>query len=117
MYSTGKKELKKLRRFLNSNRGWLCLKEYKVGPECEYCVCIFQINYSFKANKKANMESFRKSVMCRTFERLEEIFEDYRTREKWTLYANTNKDIANNLCRCMSVTCKIFKFHASNCRS
>ena len=32
-----RKELRDFRKFLNKNRGWLCLAYCKVGPECEFC--------------------------------------------------------------------------------
>ena len=99
MPSTGRRELKKFRRFVNRNRGWLCLKECNVGPECDFCVCIFQINYSYSANKKADILTFKNSVMGRTFERLYEIYEDYQVREKWTSY--DSNWVKNTNCKCM----------------
>ena len=73
-----REELQFFRKFLNKNRGWLCLGNCKVGPECEYCTLIFQINYSYSCNKKANMNTFRKSVLKENFDRLVEIYEDYK---------------------------------------
>ena len=91
MPSTGRKKLKKFRRFVNRNRGWLCLEECKVGPECDFCVRIFQINYSYSANKN--------SVVSQTFERLYQIYEDYQVREKWTSY--DSNWVKNTNCKCM----------------
>ena len=85
---TSRKELKKFRRFIIKNRGWLCLEVCKVGPECEFCVLIFQINYSYSCNKKADIITFRNSVMVQTFDRLYDIYQDYKVREKWTSYEN-----------------------------
>ena len=81
-----RKELKKLRKFLNQNRGWLCLENCKTGPECEYCTLIFQINYTYSCNKKADMNTFRKSILRENFERLVEIWEDFKNRQKWVNY-------------------------------
>ena len=77
-FPTARRELKTFLRFINRNRGWLCLEECKVGPECDFCVLIFQINYSYSCNKKADITTFRNSVMGQTFDRLYEIYQDYK---------------------------------------
>ena len=83
---SSRKELKKFRKFLNNHRGWLCLEECKASPECDYCHIIFQINYSYSCNKKADINTFKKSILKEDFERLVEIWEDYKNREKWVKY-------------------------------
>ena len=100
MSSTGRKELRKFQSFNNRNREWLCLEECKVGPECVFCVCIFQINYSYSANKKADILTFGNSVMGQTFERLYEIYQDYKVREKWTSY-DSNWVKRSSIYKCM----------------
>ena len=79
-------ELKKFRKFLNNNRGWLCLDNCKVGPECEYCTLIFHINYSYSCHKKVDMLTFRKSVLRENFDRLVEIWEDFKNKQNWVKY-------------------------------
>ena len=47
---------------------------------------IFQINYSYSCNKKADMNTFRKSVLKENFDRLVEIYEDFKNRQNCVKY-------------------------------
>ena len=86
-----RQELKKLRKFVNKNRGWLCLEQCQKVPECGYCHLIYQVNYSYSCNKKATVETFRGSVLGPTFIMLEEIYSDYKIRKKWISYETSFK--------------------------
>ena len=79
------------------------MKECKVGPECDFCVLIFQINYSYSCNKKVDIITFRNSVMGQTFDRLYEIYQDYKVREKWTSYENNwiKQNWFKKNCKCL----------------
>ena len=71
-----------MKNFLNTNRIWLCLDNCILAPECQYCKLIYQINYSYKRNKTADLTTFRNSVFGRTFSFLEEIYNQHKDGSK-----------------------------------
>ena len=86
-----RQQLKKLKEFLNKNRIWLCLESCVLAPECQYCKLIYQINYSYKHNKSADLITFRNSVFGRTFSFLEEIYNEHKDSDKWLNYDKSFK--------------------------
>ena len=81
-----RKQLHKIKQFLNKNRMWICLDNCINAPECSYCNLIYQINYSYKSNKHAIVETFKNSVLSPTFSMLEDIYHEHKTRTKWQNY-------------------------------
>ena len=75
-------QLKKLRRFLNKNRMWICLETCINAPECQYCQLIYQINYSYKCNKFATVKTFRSSILGPTFLMLEDIYTEHTKKKE-----------------------------------
>ena len=66
---------------------WICLENCIVAPECQYCQLIYQINYSYKCNKHADVITFRNSVLGPIFFLLEDIYAEQRKEgnEKTTI--------------------------------
>ena len=84
-------ELKNLKNFVNKNRAWICLENCVKAPECDYCHLIYQINYSYKCNKKATVKTFRSSILGPTFILLQDIYAEHKNRKKWISYENSFK--------------------------
>ena len=89
--NAGRTKLKKLTKFLNNNRIWLCLENCIVASECQYCKLIYQINYSYKNNPTATIATFRNSVFGRTFSFLEEVYDKHLDSGKWLNYNRSFK--------------------------
>ena len=89
--NTDRQTLKKMTKFLNDNRNWLCLENCIVAPECQYCKLIYQINYSCKNNPTTCMTTFRNSVFGRTFSFLEEVYKQHLDSGKWLNYNRSFK--------------------------
>ena len=81
-----RKQLRKIKQFLNKNRIWICLEDCINAPECSYCNLIYQINYSYKSNKHAIVETFRNSILSPNFSMLEDIYRKYKMRTKCQNY-------------------------------
>ena len=75
-------------KFLNYNRIWICLENCIVAPECCYCRLLYQLNYSIKKNRSADVQTFQNSVFFNTFAYLEELYEKHTEAKRW---ANYNK--------------------------
>ena len=86
-----RKRLKKLIRFLNKNRIWICSDNCVNGPECVFCSLIYQINYLYKTNKDAYVITFRNSIFGPSFSLLEDIYDKHKRKKKWLNYANCFK--------------------------
>ena len=79
--STNRRELKRVRKFLNENRKWLRLENCKKkDPQCNVCVMTFLINSSYKANKRADILTFRNSYLYEPFEKVYEIYTNYKNK-------------------------------------
>ena len=89
--NAGRTTLKKMTKFLNDNRIWLCLENCIVAPECQYSKLIYQINYSCKNNPTACMTTFRNSAFGRTFSFLEEVYKQHLDSGKWLNYDRSFK--------------------------
>ena len=76
-------QLKKLIRFLNKNRIWICSDNCAYGPECSFCTLIYQINYSYKNNKNADVTVFRNSIFGPSFSMLEDMYNKHEGKKKW----------------------------------
>ena len=81
-----REQLRRIKNFLNKNRMWICLDDCINAPECSYCNLIYQINYSYKSNKHATVETFENSVLSTTFSTLEDIYREHKTRTRWQNY-------------------------------
>ena len=84
-------ELKNLKNFVNKNRTWICLENCLKAPECDYCLLIYQINYSNNCNKEATVKNFRSSILGPTFILLQDIYKEHKNRKKWINYENSFK--------------------------
>ena len=91
--SSSRKNFKRLIKFLNTNRIWICIGNCIVAPECFYCQLIYQLNYSFIKNKNADIETFRNSVFTNAFAHFEELYEKHAGKKKWANYNESFKTI------------------------
>ena len=91
--SLGRKKLKKLIKFLNDNRFWICGGNCIVAPECFYCQLIYQLNYSYIKNKNLDIQTFENSIFCNAFAHFQELFEKYNGKKKWINYSQSFKTI------------------------
>ena len=91
--SSSRKKFKRLIKFLNTNRIWICGGNCIVAPECFYCQLIYQLNYSFIKNRTAAIETFRNSVFCNAFTHFEELYERHAGKKRWANYNESFKTI------------------------
>ena len=104
--STSRRELKRLRKFLNKNRNWICLEDCKkMDPQCDVCVIAFLINSSYKVNNKADILTFRSSYLYEPFQKIYRIYTNYKNKVGWSSYSEERKkeEIMSygNSCACM----------------
>ena len=101
MPTTKRRQLKKFRRFLNKNRSWLCDKGCSYSnPECELRVFTFQLNYSYKSNKQADILTFKRHPF---FAKVYKLYCGYENNNQWNNYeVDWGKIIQHiNFCKCM----------------
>ena len=94
--NSDRKKLQQLIIFLNAKRFWLCAGNCIVAPECFYCQLIYQLNYSYIKNKKAGLLLFENSIFCNAFNRLQELYERHKEKNKWTNYSKSFKKMARS---------------------
>ena len=71
-----RRELKRIRDFLNKNKNWICLNECKKDdPQCEFCTMRLLINHTYYSNKSSNIDTFNNSYLWDPFQRTVEIYE------------------------------------------
>ena len=92
--NSDRKKLQKLIGFLNAKRFWLCAGNCIVAPECFYCQLTYQLNYSYKKNRKAALLLFENSIFSNAFNRFQELHERHKEKRKWTNYSKSFNKVA-----------------------
>ena len=49
------------------------------------------LNNSYKANKKANILTFRNSYLYEPFEKIHQVYNDYKNKERWNSCSEERK--------------------------